>query len=66
MGVKESPRLEGRQTGDQTSPDVFEVSGSIKWFDPSKGYGFIIPDEALSEVFLHGTCLRDGGFQTVL
>jgi cold shock protein len=64
MGVKEPPRLEGRQTGDQTSPDVFEVSGSIKWFDPSKGYGFIIPDEALSEVFLHGNCLRHGGFQT--
>jgi len=64
MGLKEPPRLESRQTGDQTSPDVFEVSGSIKWFDPSKGYGFIIPDEALSEVFLHVNCLRDGGFQT--
>lgn len=63
MGVKE-PHREGRQTGDQTSGDVFEVSGSIKWFDPAKGYGFIIPDEDLSEVFLHGSCLRDAGFKT--
>jgi CspA family cold shock protein len=66
MGVKEPPRPEVRQAGDQISPDVFDVSGSIKWFDPSKGYGFIVPDpdEALSEVFLHGSCLRDAGFET--
>ena len=63
MGVKE-PRREARQTGNQTSGEVFEVSGSIKWFDPAKGFGFIIPDEDLSEVFLHGTCLRAAGFQT--
>jgi len=64
MGIKEPPRVEGRQSGDQSSPEVVEVSGSIKWFDPSKGYGFIVPDEDLSEVFLHGTFLRDAGFQT--
>ena len=46
--------------------DIFEVSGSIKWFDPSKGYGFIVPDENLPDIFLHLTCLRRGGFQTVL
>jgi len=51
-------------TDEETTPDVFEVSGSIKWFDPSKGYGFIAPDEDLPEVLLHVTCLRRGGFQT--
>ena len=40
------------------------MSGSIKWFDPSKGYGFIAPDEDLPDVLLHVTCLRRGGFQT--
>jgi len=34
MGVKEPPRPEVRQAGDQVSSQVFEVSGSIKWFDP--------------------------------
>ena len=40
------------------------MSGSVKWFDPSKGYGFIVPDEELPNVLLHVTCLRHGGFQT--
>ena len=65
MGAKEPPRLEGYiQRGEEITPDVFEVSGSVKWFDPSKGYGFIVPDEDLPDVLLHVTCLRRGGFQT--
>ena len=65
MGAKESPRLEDYiQRGKEIQPDVFEVQGSVKWFDPSKGYGFIAPDEDLPDVLLHVTCLRRGGFQT--
>ena len=64
MWIEEAPHVEGRQSGDKAAPDVVEVSGKIKWFDPSKGYGFMVPDEDLSEVFLHGTCLRGAGFQT--
>ncbi len=67
MGAKEPPRLEGyTQRDEETAPDVFEVSGSVKWFDPSKGYGFIVPDEDFPDVLLHVTCLRRGGFQTAL
>ncbi len=44
--------------------DVFEVAGSIKWFDASKGYGFIVPDNGHNDVLLHVTCLRAGGYQT--
>ena len=65
MGAKEPPRLEGCiQRGGEIKPDVFEVSGTVKWFDPSKGYGFIVPDEDFPDVLLHVTCLRRGGFQT--
>lgn len=45
--------------------EVFEVTGSIKWFNPSKGFGFIIPDNGLADVLLHITCLRAGGHQVV-
>lgn len=44
--------------------EVVEISGSIKWFDVSKGYGFIVPDNGLPDVLLHVTCLRGGGYQT--
>jgi len=42
---------------------VVELSGVIKWFDVSKGYGFIVPDNGLPDVLLHVTCLRRDGFQ---
>jgi CspA family cold shock protein len=65
MGGKEPPRLEGyAQRDEEPGPEVFEVSGSVKWFDPSKGYGFIVPDQNLPDVLLHVTCLREGSFQT--
>lgn len=49
------------------SRDVVEISGTIKWFDVAKGFGFIVPDEsAYGDVMLHVTCLRRDGFQTAL
>jgi CspA family cold shock protein len=43
---------------------VTEISGVIKWFDVSKGYGFIVPDGGMADVLLHVTCLRRDGYQT--
>jgi CspA family cold shock protein len=43
---------------------LVEITGHIKWFDVSKGYGFIIPDNGMADVLLHVTCLRRDGFQT--
>lgn len=44
--------------------DLVQISGTIKWFDASKGYGFIVPDADLPDVLLHVTCLRRDGFFT--
>jgi CspA family cold shock protein len=43
---------------------IIEMSGVIKWFDVSKGFGFIVPDNGAGDVLLHVTCLRRDGFQT--
>jgi len=43
---------------------LVEVSGRIKWFDVSKGYGFIVPDDGGSDVLLHVTVLKRDGYQT--
>ncbi|MEA1831943.1 cold-shock protein [Methylobacterium durans] len=52
------------QTGEQDQPlDLVEVAGRIKWFDVSKGFGFIVPDDGSADILLHVTCLRRDGHQ---
>lgn len=64
---------EGGATGqplDLSAPDIpldiQVIAGSIKWFDVSKGYGFIVPDDGGKDVLLHVTTLRRDGFLTAL
>lgn len=49
--------------------DTVKVVGRVKWFDPGKGYGFIVPDDPavtdLRDVLLHISSLRDRGRDTV-
>jgi cold shock protein len=53
------------QLGPGDAPgELVEIAGTIKWFDVSKGYGFIVPDRGGADVLLHVTCLRRDGFQT--
>jgi CspA family cold shock protein len=66
MVTKQPPLEEDRaKRNEDLEFGVFEVSGSLKWFDPSKGYGFIAPDGDLPDIFVHVSCLRRGGFQTM-
>jgi CspA family cold shock protein len=53
-----------RNLSDETAGTLIELTGVIKWFDVSKGFGFIIPDNGMPDVLLHVTCLRRDGFQT--
>jgi cold shock protein len=55
-------RVTGDEVGDEAA-SVIELSGVIKWFDVSKGYGFIIPDNGMPDILLHVTCLRRDGYQ---
>ena len=48
---------------DETAANLIELSGVIKWFDVSKGFGFIVPDNGMPDILLHVTCLRRDGFQ---
>lgn len=55
---------EKTEAGDETAINLIEISGYIKWFDVSKGFGFIVPDDGSRDVLLHVTCLRRDGYQT--
>jgi CspA family cold shock protein len=58
--------LEGAQPHEET----VRISGRVKWFDPAKGYGFIVPDDPgqtdLRDVLLHVTSLRQCGRENAL
>lgn len=47
-------------TADETAEAV-PVDGTVKWFDPVKGYGFIIPDHGEVDVLIHHSTLRRDG-----
>ena len=52
------------QRQDDQPLDLVEISGHIKWFDVSKGFGFIFPDNGLPDILLHVSCLRRDGYQS--
>ena len=39
--------------------------GTVKWFNPTKGYGFIQPQEGGKDVFVHISALQDSGIQSL-
>ena len=41
------------------------ATGKIKWFNPTKGYGFIESSELEGDVFLHISALQEAGIETI-
>ena len=39
------------------------ATGIVKWFNKTKGFGFIVPDEGDKDVFVHITAVLDSGLQ---
>ena len=39
------------------------ATGTVKWFNKTKGFGFIVPDEGEKDVFVHITAVLDSGLQ---
>ena len=41
------------------------MQGTVKWFNESKGYGFITPDDGGQHLFVHFSEIQSEGFKTL-
>lgn len=41
------------------------ATGTVKWFNPTKGYGFIEPEDGSKDVFVHISAVEQAGLSTL-
>lgn len=50
-----------RREADAASGPAIEMAGTVKWFKPDKGFGFVTADDSSKDVFVHKSVLRRCG-----
>ena len=57
---------ESEEVRSDEDEEILELGGTVKWFDPVKGYGFVTPSDGSGDILLHSSVLRDAGYDNVL
>lgn len=52
-----------RRTQEGVTPKV--ATGTVKWFNAEKGYGFISQDEGQPDVFVHFSAIQSNGYKSL-
>ena len=45
--------------------ELFMPTGTVKWFNPTKGYGFIEPEDGSKDAFVHISAVEQAGLSTL-
>ncbi len=51
--------------GEGVDPPAARINGRVKWFDPAKGFGFVVSDTGGPDILLHANVLRNFGQSSV-
>jgi cold shock protein len=49
----------------RTTKEASMAVGTVKWFNPDKGYGFIQPEGGSKDVFVHISAVQQAGLHTL-
>lgn len=60
-GERDGGRHAGHRAGYREQGPAVELSGTVKWFKPDKGFGFVLADDSDKDVFVHKSVLRRSG-----
>src|SRR5262245_25094330 len=64
LGSRELKGMNERQyAGGPGGGESSELRGTVKWFNPEKGFGFVSPADGSPDVFLHISALKQAGLQ---
>ena len=56
------PRAPARPAAEN---NIVSMAGSVKWYKPDKGFGFVVPDDGMKDIFIHKTCLERHGIDSL-
>src|SRR3982750_3687564 len=63
MGEGPQPQMVSEDA--DSAPEMEAIAGRVKWFDATRGFGFLVSDEVDGDILLHFSVLREHGRRSV-